>query len=126
MSSQEKEAALTTVAIDDAATVTIDQALAARLRALRETHGDLDALVSEALSKAVRRWEREAQGQAEMQAMLDGPWHPFEESHARMRQKFGFPDLSHLTNEELEEQAEATLAEMPAEKIAEAQRLGLI
>jgi len=126
MSLKEKEAAMPTVVIDDTATVTIDKALATRLRALRETHGDLDTLVSEALAEAVRRWEREAQGRAEMQAMLDGPRHSFEESHARMRQKFGFPDLSHLTADELADQAEATLAELPPEKIAEAQRLGRI
>ena len=107
-------------------TVSVDDTLAARLRELQAADGDLETLVADALAEKVRRLEREAQGRAEMQAMLDGPWHPFEESHARMQQKFGFPDLSHLTNEELAEQAEATLAEMPAEKIAEAQRLGLI
>ena len=107
-------------------TVLVDDALATRLRELQEADGDLETLVADALAEKVRRLEREAQGRAEMQAMLDGPRHPFEESHARMRQKFGFPDLSHLSNEELAEQAEATLAEMPAERIAEAQRLGLI
>ena len=107
-------------------TVSVDDALASRLRELQEAEGDLEALVAEALAEKVRRLEREAQGRAEMQAMLEGPWHPFEEAHERMRQKFGFPDLSHLTDEELAERAEATLAELPTEKIAEAQRLGLI
>jgi len=106
--------------------VAIDETIAIRLRSLRDTHEELSDLVADALADAARLWEREAQGRAEMQAMLDGPWHPFEESHARMRQKFGFPDLSHLTDEELADQAEATLAELPPEKIAEAQRLGLI
>ena len=105
-------------------TVTIDDALATRLRALRDTHGDLDDLVAEALTKNVPLWEREAQGRADMQAMLDGSWHPFEEAHERMRQKFGFPDLSHLTHEELADQAEAAIAAMDPEVRAELEREG--
>lgn len=107
-------------------TITIDDALAAQLRELQESNADLETLVAGMLAEKVRRLRREAQGRAEMQAVLDGPWHPFAESHPRMCQKFGFPDLSHLTNEERAEQTEATLAEIPAEKIAKAQRLGLI
>ena len=107
-------------------TVLVDDALATRLRELQEAQDDLETLVADAVAEKVHRLEQEAQGRAEMRAMLDGPWHSIEESLERMRQKFGFPDLSHLTDEELADRAEATLAELPAEKIAEAQRLGLI
>lgn len=105
-------------------TVTIDETLATRLRELQEADGDLETLVADALAEKVHRLEREAQGRAEMQAMLDGPWHPVEESHARMREKFGFPDLSHLTNEELEDQAEAAIAAMDPEVRAKLEREG--
>ena len=105
-------------------TVSVDDALASRLRELQEADGDLETLVAEALAEKVRRLEREAQGRAEMQAMLEGPWHPFEEAHERIRQKFGFPDLSHLTREELAEQAEATIAAMDPEVRAEMEREG--
>ncbi len=104
--------------------VAIDETMAIRLRELQEMDGDLETLVADAVAEKVRRLEREAQGRAEMQAMLDGPWHPVEESHARMRQKFGFPDLSHLTHEELADQAEAAIAAMDPEVRAELEREG--
>ena len=107
-------------------TVTIDDALAARLQTLRGTENDLDTLVADALAETARRWESEAQGRAEMQAMLDGPRHTEAEVHARLQRKYGFSDLSHLTDDELADQAEATLAILPPEKVAEARRLGLI
>ena len=105
-------------------TVTIDDALATRLLTVRGTEGDLDALVAEALAKTVRDWEREAQGRAEMQAMLDGPRHTLAEVEARMRQKHGFPDLAHLTSEELADQAEQTVAAMDPQVRAELEREG--
>ena len=91
-------------------TVTIDDALATRLLTVRGTEGDLDALVAEALAKTVRDWERKAQGRAEIEA--------------KMRQKYGFPDLSHLTADELADQAEQTIAAMDPQVRAEAEREG--
>ncbi len=105
-------------------TVIIDETLATRLRELQEADGDLETLVAEALAEKVRQLEREAQGRAEMQAMLDGPHHSLEETHARIRQKFGFPDLSHLTRDELTDQAEAVIAAMDPEVRAELEREG--
>lgn len=107
-------------------TVTIDDALATRLLTVRGTEGDLNTLAAEAIARTVRDWEREAQGRAEMQAMLDGPRHTLAEGNARLQQRYGFPDLSHLSNDELADRAEATLATLPPEKVAEARRLGLI
>ena len=105
-------------------TVTIDDALATRLLTVRGTAGNLDALVAEALAKTVRDWEREAQGRAEMQAMLDGPRHSLAEVEARMRQKHGFPDLSHLSDDELADQAEQAIAAMDPLVRAEMEREG--
>ena len=106
-------------------TVTIDDELATRLRALRDGNDDFDRLVAEALAETVRRWEWEAAGRAEMRAMLDGPRHTPAEAEERTRRKYGYPDFSHLTDDELADQAEATLAALPPEKVAEARRLGL-
>ncbi len=94
-------------------TVMIDDALASRLRALREKNGDFNALVADALDQTARRWEREAAGRAEMQAMLDGPRHTLAESNERMRLKYGIPDLSHLTREQREAEAERIIAAIP-------------
>lgn len=106
-------------------TVTIDDELATRLRALRDGSDDFNRVVAEALAETVRRWEWEAAGRAEMRAMLDGPHHTSAEADERLRRKYGCPDLSHLTADELADRAEATLAELPSEKVAEARRLGL-
>ena len=105
-------------------TVTIDDALATRLLTVRGTDSDLNALAAEAIAKTVRDWEREAQGRAEMQAMLDGPRHTLAEVEARMRQKHGFPDLSHLTGDELADQAEQAIAAMDPLVRAEMEREG--
>ncbi len=105
-------------------TVTIDDALATRLLTVRGTDSDLNMLAAEAIAKTVRDWEREAQGRAEMQAMLDGPHHTLAEVEARMRQKYGFPDLSHLSDDELADQAEQTIAAMDPQVRAELEREG--
>ena len=47
-----------------------------------------------------------------MQAMLDGPRHTLAESNARMRLKYDIPDLSHLTRDERETEAERIVAAM--------------
>lgn len=90
--------------------VTIDDTLASRLHAGRGKNGDFNALVADALAETVRRWEWEAAGSAEMQAMLDGPRHTLAESNARMRLKYDIPDLSHLTRGEREAEAERVIA----------------
>ena len=87
---------------------------------------DLNAVTAEAIARTVRDWEREVQGRAEMQAMLDGPRHALAESTARLQQKHDWPDLSHLTDDALADRTEATLATLPPEKVAEARRRGLI
>ena len=105
-------------------TVTIDDALATRLLTVRGTDGDLNALVAEALARTVHDWEREAQGRAEMQAMLDGPRHTLAEGNARLQQRYGFPDLSHLSDDELADRAERTIAAIAPQVRAEAKREG--
>ena len=87
---------------------------------------DLNAVTAEAIARTVRDWEREVQGRAEMQAMLDGPRHALAESTARLQRKHDCPDPSHLTDDALADRTEATLATLPPEKVAEARRRGLI
>ena len=108
-------------------TVTIDDDLATRLRALRDGSDDFNQVVAEALAETVRRWEWEAAGRAEMQAMLDGPRHPSDPQAAyqRSRAQYGWTgDLSPLTADELADRAEAGLAALSPEKLAEARHLG--
>ncbi len=91
---------------------------------MRGTDSDLNTMAAEAIAKMVRDWEREAQGRAEMQAMLDGPRHTLAEVEARMRQKHGFPDLSHLTHEQLTKEAEQIIVAMDPLVRAEMEREG--
>ena len=108
----------------------IDEDAPARFQAVAAPDENFDAFLADTAKNAVRdalmRRERQAAGRAEMQAMLDGPRHTAAEVKERMRLKYGYEDLSHLTRDELMEQAEAALAALPPEKIAEAERLGLI
>ncbi len=86
-------------------------------------------MVAEALAETVRRWEWEAVGRAEMQAMLDGPRRPFDPqaSTQNAREKYGWTeDLSPLSNEELRDRYEAGLDALAPEKLAEAKHLGLL
>ena len=108
-------------------TVTIDDELAMRLRALRDGGDDFNRVVAEALAETVRRWEWEAAGRAEMQAMLDGPRHLSDPqvAYQRSRTQYGWAeDLSLLTADELADRAEAGLAALSPEKVEEARRLG--
>ena len=105
-------------------TVTIDDALATRLLTVRGTDSDLNALAAEAIAKPVRDWEREAQGRAEMQAMLDGPHHTLSEVEARIGQKHGYPSLLHLTRDQLAEEAEQVVATMDPQVRTELEREG--
>ncbi len=115
-------------------TVTLDLAIdedaPARFQAIAAPDENFDTFVADTAKNAIRdalmRRERQAAGRAEMQAMLDGPRRPHADSMAEMRRKYALPAPSHLTHDELVEQAEAALAAMPPEKIAEAERLGLI
>ena len=106
--------------------VTIEDEVRTRFQAVAAPDEDFSAFLAAAAKDAIVSRERQAAGRAEMQTMLDGPRHSHETSMAEMRRKYNLPDLSHLSHDELVEQAEAALAALPPEKIAEAERLGLI
>ena len=93
-------------------TVTLDDEVQTRFQAIAAPDEALDAFVAAAARDALKRREHEAAGRAEMQAMIDGPWHTLEESNERMRLKYNLPDLSHMTREELEEDGERIIAAM--------------
>lgn len=61
-------------------------------------------------------------------AALYGPAHRFDPVAIRKKyqEKYGTPDLSHLSKEELIEKAEETIAQMEPSKRAEMERLGLL
>ncbi len=106
----------------------VNDELVSRLEAVAAPDENVTALAEAAMMQFIAQRERQAAGRAEMQAMLDGPWHRFDpkESYRKNREKYGWSDLSHLTREELEEQGDALLDAMPPEKLAEAKRLGWI
>ena len=107
-------------------TITIDEEIETRFQAVAAPEEDFADFLAAAAQDALARREWQAKGRAEMQAMLDGPKYTQAESRERMRQKYGYSGLTHLTHEELEEQGDAILATLPPEKIAEAERLDLI
>lgn len=104
----------------------VDDEIVSRLEAVAAPDEDVTALAEAAVMQFIAHRERQAVGRAEMQAMLDGPKHTAAEVKERTRLKYGYADLSHLTHDEIVEQAEAALAALPPEKFAEAERLGLI
>ncbi len=80
----------------------------------------------ETLQQRRRDSERFKAAQAEAQAILNGPFRSMEESRAAFREKFNIPDLSHLSDEEIQTRLDAEFATFSPEKIAELQRLGLV
>jgi len=107
-------------------TVTIDDALATRLRLLGDKNDDINALVADMLAESLRLREQRAAGRAEMQAMLDGPRHTLAESDARMRLKYDIPSLSHLTRDEREAETERIIAAMAPSVREKMEREGLL
>ena len=109
-------------------TVMIDDEVQARFQAVAAPDEDFSAFLAAAAKDAIARRKWEADGRAEMQAMLDGPRHRFDPdaTYRKYKEKFGWDDLPPMTTEELEAQGDAILASLPPEKIAEMERLGLI
>jgi hypothetical protein len=91
--------------------------LEARLRVAAEARGEeynrfAVSFLAEALARdagAAEAWER---ARAEAQAILNGPFRPFGESTAALRDKYGLPDLSHLSREELAALTDETIAQI--------------
>ncbi len=107
-------------------TITIDEEVQARFKAVAAPEADFTAFLAAAAQDALDRLERQAKGRAEMQAMLDGPKRLHAESMAAMRHKYNLPDFSPLSHEEREAKGDAILAALPPEKIAEAERQGVL
>lgn len=103
-------------------TITIDEEVQARFQAVAAPEEGFAAFVAAATQAAIARREWQAKGRAEMQAMLDGPKRPFdaEATYRRYREMYGWEDLSHLSREELQQQAEALFADAPPEQAAQA------
>jgi uncharacterized protein YciI len=112
-------------------THTIELSLSPDVEALllqdAETQGrDLSAVAADRIAERYAELARLAQGRAEGQVLLTGPAHSLDEADERLRAKYNLPDLSHMSRQELAEQADAILTTLPPEKVAEAERLGLI
>ncbi len=100
------------------ATIEIDEETYNGFLAIAEPGEDFAAFVAAAALKALARREYQAAGRAEMQAMLDGPRHRFdaEGTYRSYCEKYGWPDLSHLSREEIEERWDALMDAAPPEK----------
>jgi hypothetical protein len=111
-------------------TVTIDDGLMEYFRAVVGPEEDVNAFTSEALRALLAQRARDsARWQAartEAQAILSGPRHTLEEVNARVREKYNFPDLSHMTREELADDAERIIAAMDPDVRAAMEREGLL
>jgi hypothetical protein len=62
----------------------------------------------------------------EIHAALHSPTRPNKESFALSREKYNLPDLSHLTSEEIADQADAIVARLSPERVAELEREGIL
>lgn len=111
-------------------TVTLDDALQARIQAVAAPEEDFETFIAAAAQEMIARRERLAAqtkaAQAKAQAILNGPRHTLEESNERMRAKYDIPDLSHLTREEREADAERIVAALDPQVRAKMEREGLL
>lgn len=110
-------------------TLTIDDDLEARLRAVAVARGEEpNQYALAALARVVDRDAAEEAARAEARAILNGPFHPFDPDaiYQKYANKYGLPDLSHLSDEELAEQAEEIIARMDPSVRAEMERQGLL
>ncbi len=107
-------------------TITIDEKVQARFQAVAAPEEDFAAFVASATQEVITRREQQAKGRAEMQALFDGPHRSHAESMAAMRRKYNLPEFSPLSHAEREAKGDAILEALPLEKIAEAERQGLI
>ena len=113
-------------------TITLDDALQARIRAACAPEEDFQDFIAAAAQELLARRERQAQAraaaQAEAQAILNGPSKPFDPgaTYRRYKEKYGWSDMPDGPPEQMEAEAEAILAALPPEKIAEAVRQGLL
>ncbi len=103
-------------------TITIDEEVQARFQAVAAPEEGFAAFVAAATQAAIARREWQAKGRAEMQAMLDGLKSLFDPKapYQRYREMYGWEDLSHLSREELQQQAEALFDSLPSEQAAPA------
>lgn len=113
-------------------TVTLDDALQARIQAVAAPEEDLQTFIAAAAQEMITRRERRAEAraaaQAEAQAILNGPSRPFdaEATYRRYKEKYDLSDLSHLSGEALIEDTERLIAALPPEKRAAMEREGLL
>ena len=70
--------------------------------------------------------ERYARARAQAQTVLSGRFRPQAEVEAELRARLGIADLSHLSENELDARMQEALHHLSPEKIAEAQRQGLL
>ncbi|MDQ2686673.1 MAG: hypothetical protein M3Y28_02275 [Armatimonadota bacterium] len=111
-------------------TVTLNEELQARFQAIATPDEDWNRFVADATQELIERREREAKrwaaARAEAQAILNGPRRPLAEANTEFKRRHNLRDLSHLSDEELAQTAERTVAEMDPHLRADLEREGLL
>lgn len=106
------------------AVVTIDAEIQARFAAVAAPDEEFDTFIAQVIQEALARRERELAARAEAQAILNGPRRPLAESSAAFRLKYNIPDLSHLTHDEIADDAEHIVAALNPQIRAELEQDG--
>lgn len=104
-------------------TITLDDALQARIRAVAAPEEDFQTFMAAAAQEMIARRGRRA---AQSQAILNGPRRLLAEADADFRNRHGLPAYSPQPSDELAEEAERLLAAMAPQVRAEMERQGLI
>jgi hypothetical protein len=108
-------------------TIDLEPETLERLRAVAAARGqDPNRYAAAVLMETLDREAERVKDLREGQELLTGSARPLAESFAALREMHGWLDLSHRTREQLAAEAEAILTALPPEKVAEAERLGLI
>jgi len=113
-------------------TLELPDDLAEQLRALAAARGEdwnhfAIAVLAQSVKSAPAASE-EQRARAEARAVLNGPFHPFDPdaNYKKYAAKYGLPDLSHLSDEELSAQADEAVARMDPAARAQLEREGLL
>jgi hypothetical protein len=104
-------------------TVTLDDALQARIRAVAAPEEDLQTFIAAAAQEMIARRERRA---AQAQAILNGPRRPQADADADFRRRHNLPDYAPVPPDDLADDAERIIAGMDPKVREEMERQGLL
>ena len=110
-------------------TIAIDETVWEQLRQRAVAHSqDVNEYATAFISENIRRETEQVLQRGKLRAELDGPFIPFDPdaTYKRYKEKYGLPDLSHLSAAELDEAADRSIEAMSPEVRAELKRDGFL